>query len=569
MHVRALRRGAAIAVALAVGVVGLSTPSSEAVGGGAAVGGVVATDTVWDAGSYSASAPVQIPVGVTLTLRAGVELSTSAATAFSVAGTLRVEGSAASPVRVGSSDYYGSLLVGVADPGAEVFIDHLQADFFPGIVGDDELAAFSMANSRVWSRADRNAHVLSAPLPAGSVLRGNEFTNVEDLRLTLDGPTTTVVEDNRIAGGTLGLHGAGPVSFTGNAFAPGPDLALRASSRALTPYDPDIRLDAEGNYWGADTAGAIDERIEDGKELLLFNPLVVDFDPFLTAAPQVTTFTPLPPLDAKAVGGARAATVSWAAPASDGGAPVSGYIVTAQPSGQQVAVPGSARQATVTGLTDGVPSTFTVTASNIRGTSLPAPSNVVTPLSPPAAPTWVEATTGSHRQALVSWTASAGATSYRVIASPGGQSESLLAQSTRSRMFTFISGLTAGKTYRFTVFALNSAGSSAPSATSAPVRVVANPGVVAKPRAVVKASRAGHVEVRLSWRAPASNGARISYYRVVGSRGLGMTKVRAPKRSLVFENLKPGRYTFRVSAWSSAGHSRAKYPVTVRIPAKR
>jgi hypothetical protein len=135
-------------------------------------------------------------------------------------------------------------------------------------------------------------------------------------------------------------------------------------------------------------------------------------------------------------------------------------------------------------------------------------------------------------------------------------------------MSTFISGLTAGKTYRFRVFALNSAGSSAPSATSAPVRVVASPGVVAKPRAVVKASRAGRGKVRLSWRAPASNGARISYYRVVGSRGLGMTKVRAPKLSLVFENLKPGRYTFRVSAWSSAGHSRAKYPVTVRIPAK-
>ena len=569
MQARARRWGAAVAVALVASMM-VSTPSSEAAGAGGVVGGVVATDTVWEAGSYTAGSTVQVPVGVTLTLSPGVQLSTSAATAFRVAGTLRVEGTAAAPVRIGSSVWEGSILVGVADPGARVFVDHLQADFFPGILGEDELAAFSMANSRVWWPAYRKTHVLSAPLPAGAVLRGNEFTNVEDLRVILAGPTTTIVEDNRIVGGTLGLYGAGPVSFTGNAFAPGPGLALRAASTALTPHDPDIRLDAEGNYWGADTASAIDERIADGKEMYLFNPLVVDFEPFLSAAPAATVYAPLPPPDVAAVSRPRSATVSWVAPASDGGAPVSAYTVTAQPSGQQVTVPGSEAQATIPGLTDGASYSFTVTASNSRGASLPsAQSASVTPLSPPAAPTNVKATVVNHRQALVSWAKSAGAVVYRVTASPGGQSVSLHEPDAGFPTQTFISGLTVGQTYRFTVVALNNAGSSAPSAASVPVRVVDSPGVVAKPRAVVKTTRTGKVTLRLSWRAPASNGAKISYYRVVGTRGLGMTKVRAPKHSLVIDDLQAGKYTFRVSAWNAAGGSRAKYPVTVRIPAKR
>src|SRR4051794_41769018 len=49
--------------------------------------------------------------------------------------------------------------------------------------------------------------------------------------------------------------------------------------------------------------------------------------------------------------GDGSAGVSWVAPAADGGAPVSGYTVTAQPGGQTAQVPRVARAATVTRLT--------------------------------------------------------------------------------------------------------------------------------------------------------------------------------------------------------------------------
>ncbi len=77
--------------------------------------------------------------------------------------------------------------------------------------------------------------------------------------------------------------------------------------------------------------------------------------------------------------GDASASVSWVAP-DDGGAAVSGYTVTANPGGATASVPGVARSATVTGLTNGTTYRFTVVATNRVGASAPsAVSNAVTP----------------------------------------------------------------------------------------------------------------------------------------------------------------------------------------------
>ena len=71
--------------------------------------------------------------------------------------------------------------------------------------------------------------------------------------------------------------------------------------------------------------------------------------------------------------------MSWVAP-DDGGATISGYTVTASPGGATTTVPGVARSATVTGLTNGVAYRFTVTATNRSGAGpASAVSNAVTP----------------------------------------------------------------------------------------------------------------------------------------------------------------------------------------------
>ena len=95
------------------------------------------------------------------------------------------------------------------------------------------------------------------------------------------------------------------------------------------------------------------------------------------------------PTGVTATQGDHQVTVSFTAPASNGGSPVTSYTVTAYfASGTVVATAtGPAGPITVTGLTDGITYYFTVTATNAAGTgAASAPSNNVTPNPPVAVP---------------------------------------------------------------------------------------------------------------------------------------------------------------------------------------
>ena len=85
------------------------------------------------------------------------------------------------------------------------------------------------------------------------------------------------------------------------------------------------------------------------------------------------------------VGGEGSATVTWAAPASDGGSPITAYKVQAIPGSASHKVGGQFLTGTVTGLVNGTAYTFTVTASNAAGSGqASAPSSAATPTHPGA-----------------------------------------------------------------------------------------------------------------------------------------------------------------------------------------
>ena len=107
-------------------------------------------------------------------------------------------------------------------------------------------------------------------------------------------------------------------------------------------------------------------------------------DSSYNAAPTVTqSFTvnavvPGAPTSVNAVASDASATVSFSAPASTGGAAISGYTVTSSPGGFTASGTGS--PLTVSGLSNGTGYSFTVSASNIAGTGpASSPSNTVTP----------------------------------------------------------------------------------------------------------------------------------------------------------------------------------------------
>ncbi|MGI6778794.1 MAG: fibronectin type III domain-containing protein [Acetivibrionales bacterium] len=84
------------------------------------------------------------------------------------------------------------------------------------------------------------------------------------------------------------------------------------------------------------------------------------------------------PTNVTATAGDGKATVSFTAPAFDGGSEITGYTVKSNPGG--ITATGTTTEIEVTGLTNGVSYTFTVTATNSVGESLASSeSNSVTP----------------------------------------------------------------------------------------------------------------------------------------------------------------------------------------------
>ena len=103
----------------------------------------------------------------------------------------------------------------------------------------------------------------------------------------------------------------------------------------------------------------------------------------------ITTSVTVPdvPTAPTAVAGNGTAIVQFTPPAHDGGAPVTGYVVSSNPAGALDSDAGSTSTSHVlTGLTNGTSYSFTVTAANVVGTSPPSiPTNQVTPTAPVSA----------------------------------------------------------------------------------------------------------------------------------------------------------------------------------------
>jgi hypothetical protein len=177
---------------------------------------------------------------------------------------------------------------------------------------------------------------------------------------------------------------------------------------------------------------------------------------------RVTGLTaPNAPTAISASAGNGLANVSFAAPASDGGSAITGYLVTSAPGGFQ-SVGCVVSPCVVAGLTNGTVYSFTVVAINAIGSSgVSLPSNGVTPFGAPFAPTNVSGTrVGS--QASIQWSApfdnGSPITSYQVTAQPGGQT--CIASGQPPPTSCTFPSLAPNRDHTFFVVAVNAAGSS-------------------------------------------------------------------------------------------------------------
>jgi hypothetical protein len=167
---------------------------------------------------------------------------------------------------------------------------------------------------------------------------------------------------------------------------------------------------------------------------------------------------PSPPLNVRVSSGVNSISVSWDAPSSDGGSPLTGFAVTTIPGDAATNVGAGDRSVVVPDLAAGVPFMVNVQARNAVGLSGVAAAGPVVPLAPasvPGVPLGVVAVAGNG-SASVSWSVPGSdggspVTGYRVASSLGG----FVDTSGSSVTFT---GLVKGAVYSFVVSARNAVG---------------------------------------------------------------------------------------------------------------
>ena len=199
-----------------------------------------------------------------------------------------------------------------------------------------------------------------------------------------------------------------------------------------------------------------------------------------TSAQSVASATAIPsgvpsaPANVTAVTSGNSMTVTFSAPADNGGSAITSYIVTSSPVGATCTVGANATTYTCTGLTPGTNYTYTVKAVNLKGQSNASlASTAVTAVAAPAAPQNVSAviTAGTTTlSATVSFDApttdnGSAVISYRVTASPGGATCTVNAPTTYCDI-----PVLPDRVYTFTVTATNAVGTSVASATSLEIK---------------------------------------------------------------------------------------------------
>jgi titin len=270
-------------------------------------------------------------------------------------------------------------------------------------------------------------------------------------------------------------------------------------------------------------------------------------------------------------------TVSWVAPASNGGSAITGYTVQAYTAAGAAVAGKTCTTATtsciVSGLTNATSYKFAVKATNaVNSSAFTALSAAIAPsaVTPtvPGAPTAVTGVRGNG-QVTVSWTAptsdgGATITSYTVSASP--QVSGVTKTCTSATTSCIVTGLTNGVAYTFTVIATSDIGNSTPG-SSAAVTPATIPGA---PTAV--SGVGGNTQVTVSWTAPADNGGSAVTGYTVQAYFAGVvvplkTCTTATTSCIVTGLTNGADYTFKVKATNVIGSSVDSSPSASVTPA--
>ena len=325
-----------------VGIVGAPAPTGSPPG-------LYVRDAVVDTGAGTVSVPVLLggPAGATSASTVTVKYATTDGSAVAGKDYTAVSGS----LTFGPGQTVRTITVPItARTGA------VGARSFGITLSGPQNAVLTDRTGVITIGASGAAAVLSPRISAPPGVTVAETSGYVDLPVTLSAPgtrTVTVAYATSTGGGCnfLNQSASGTLTFT-------PGVTTKVVRIIL-------------NNCGTTTGATFSLNLSAATNATIVSPSTL-----VTIVPMATH--PGAPTHATAVAGSGSATVSFRAPASDGGDPVNSYTVTAAPGGATAS--GITSPITVPGLVSGTTYTFTVTAANPEGTGpASAPSNPVIP----------------------------------------------------------------------------------------------------------------------------------------------------------------------------------------------
>jgi len=293
--------------------------------------------------------------------------------------------------------------------------------------------------------------------------------------------------------------------------------------------------------------------------------------PASTASNAVTPVgAPRAPVIGMAIAGNAQATITFSAPASDGGSAITSYTVTSSPGG--ITASGLASPITVSGLTNGTTYTFTVTATNAIDTGpASSASNAITPTVPtlsltPASLTFAArpVSTTSPAQTVTLSNPGAGSITLSSITASGDFA------ATNNCPASVASGGSCTINVIFTPLAAGARSgtlSVASTATGSPHLVaLAGTGQTVPGAPIIGTASAGNAQASVAFTPPASNGGStiMGYVATSSPGGFSGTGSASP---ITVTGLANGTaYTFTVTAVNALGVGPASAPSNAVTP---
>jgi hypothetical protein len=530
------------------------------------VGGIISEDTTWtvENSPYEISSPVVVPAGVTLTIDPGVTVSrastaTSLDTMFRVSGTVRAVGTAVDPVAFtgGSTPILGAP-PGTTMAGAAGVVEFVHVKVTgPRLIAtsttstwaaNGALAVFQLRDSHVQTPNEylKLRMVRSISMIRNNVVLGTNTTN--DIEFGA-GHQSVRFEANRLRGVRVACYGDA-LQLRGNTFEYMSSDAWEDGS-GLVARPGCAGIDARENHW--ETSGDLGTRIYDGMDAAGL-PIADTADRLDTPAEGTPILPPAYFSSYLQIRAYPTGLTSWWAGGSSGGAPVT-YKVEALREGvweaeRVLETPGGS--VAFRNLDTATRYRIRVTPFNAAGAGYSIQSEAIYPVATaqiPGAP-GLQLNLIRRGANMYWWGTTDGGMSIDYYQWLLEDTEGVIEGSGGSSTSATWANLMPGKTYRFSVYAVNQIGPG-----PATVREFIATDVPSAPRRV--RARAQSKAALVTWRKPATNnGAVLTGYEVQVFPTRRLFTVPRDTLQLRIGRLKrTTNYQFRVRALNALGRS--------------